>query len=326
MDREPASSGGVAQGRHLKSQQRPISSSFPMRQASTNQKALDGSLSTHNGFSLITNEKLLAIYSMMLKCRMIEERLHAIGKHGSRPLRSSTSVHVAAIAGAAIDLLPGDALAPSLGALTPCFAKGLSLRSIFASALGDNAAPRPSYAALNLVPPSFSARKQFERALEAAAAYKARRSRNVVAVFSGDASSSSDELEGAMQRAGKRKLPILFVHATKLRDDELLMCAKDCGFPGIAAEDDDAVAVYRVATESLAHARRGNGPTLIECRPWPFDDHGSGKRRPAKHPVSKMETYLAGKGLFSRSFKGKLIAGFNRELDAAIEAAKSRAL
>jgi hypothetical protein len=34
-----------------------------------------------------------------------------------------------------------------------------------------------------------------------------------------------------------------------------------------------------------------------------------------------METYLAAKGLFSRQFKTKLVAQFNRELDAAIKAA-----
>lgn len=286
-----------------------------MRQASTNQKALDGSLSTHNGFSLITNEKLVAIYSMMQKCRMLEERLHSIGK------RSGTSVHVAAIAGAAIDLMPGDTLAPSQGAMTPCFAKGLPLTAIFASALTSSAAPRPSYASLNLIPPSYGAGKQLERALAAAAGYKAKRNRKVVIVFSGDASVAANELESAMRLAGKKKLPILFVHETKSQADELLMRAKDCDFPGIAVEDDDAVAVYRVATEALAHARRGNGPTLIECRPWPFDDRGSSRRRPAKHPVSKMETYLAGKGLFSRSFKAKLIADFNCELNTAVNAA-----
>ena len=294
-----------------------------MRQASTNQTALDGSLSTHNGFSLITNEKLLAIYSTMLKCRLIEERLHEICRRSGRSALGAASVHVAAIAGAAIDLLPGDTLAPSPGAMTPCFAKGLPLRAIFASALGSKAAPRPSYASLNLVPPAYSAGKQLERALRAAMEYRAKRNRNVVIVFSGDTSVAAREPESAMRVAGKKKLPILFVHETKSQGDELLMHAKDCGFPGIAAEDDDAVAVYRVATEALAHARRGNGPTLIECRPWPFDDRGSGKRRPAKHPVSKMETYLAGKGLFSRSFKAKLIAGFNRELGVAIKAAKS---
>ncbi len=293
-----------------------------MTKAQTTAKAPDGSLSTHNGFSLISNEKLVEIYSTMLKCRMLDERIHALSKHAQNAAETaSASVHVAAIAGAAIDLVPGDVLAPSQGALAPCFAKRMPLAAIFSIVLSNGASPRPRYSAINLIPPSFSADKQLERALAAASLCKSKRNKKVVVVFLSDASGTCSELDGAMTLAGKKKLPVLFVYETKSRDDEQLLRAKEYGVPGVAVEDDDAVAVYRVATEALAHARRGSGPTLIECRPWPFNDRGVGKRPPAKHPISKMETYLAGKGLFSRQFKSKLVAEFNRELDAAIKAA-----
>jgi len=285
-------------------------------------KPSNGSLSTHNGFSLISNEKLLEIYSTMLKCRMLEERIHALRKEiGNRANAVAKQVHVAAIAGAAIDLLPGDTLAPSHCAFAPCFAKGLSLSAILSTIVGQRTAARPRYSALKLIPPSLSAGKQLERALEAAKAGKGKRNKSVVAVFSSDTSCGAGELESALLVAGKKKLPILFVYETKSSSDDRARRVKEYGFPVVAAEDDDAIAIYRVATEALAHARRGNGPTLIECKPWPFDDRGSGKRMPARHPIGKMETYLAGKGLFSRKFKTKLIADFSGELDAAVKAA-----
>jgi TPP-dependent pyruvate/acetoin dehydrogenase alpha subunit len=293
----------------------------PMTKARTAEKVPDGSLSTHNGFSLISNEKLLEIYSTMLKCRMLEERIHLLDKRKKAAKSSNPSVHVAAIAGAAIDLLSGDTLAPSQGGLTPCFAKGLPLAAIFPIVLSSGALPRPRYSALNLIPPSLSASKQLDRSLAAAAICKAKRNKKAAVVFLSDASGASSELERAMMVAGKKKLPILFVYETKSLEEEQLQRANDLGVPGVAVEDDDAVAVYRVATEALAHARRGSGPTLIECRPWPFNDRGTSKGASAKHPIGKMETYLAGKGLFSRQFKTKLVAQFNRELDAAIKAA-----
>ncbi len=284
--------------------------------------ATDGSLSTHNGFSLISNEKLLEIYSTMLKCRMLEERIHALAKTRKDTAALATrSVHVAAIAGASIDLLRDDTLAPSHGAFTPCFAKGMQLRAVFTSVLRSKSLPRPSFSILNIVPPSLTAPKQLERAMAVAAVYKSKRSKRVVAVFSSDASCAAQELDDAMILAGKKKLPVLFVHETKSHADDRLKRVREYGFPGVAVEDDDAVAVYRVATEALAHARRGNGGTLIECKPWPFDVKSAGKRRHAMHPVSKMEAYLASKGLFSRGFKSKLIAQFSRELDAAVRAA-----
>jgi TPP-dependent pyruvate/acetoin dehydrogenase alpha subunit len=293
-----------------------------MTKARTAEKIPDGSLSTHNGFSLISNDKLLEIYSTMLKCRMLEERIHSLEKQSKKAAKSAgASVHVAAIAGAAIDLVSGDTLAPSQGALAPCFAKGLPLAAIFPIVLSSGALPRPRYSAFNLIPPSLSVRRQLDRSLAAAAISKAKRNKKAAVVFLSDASGASSELERAMMVAGKKKLPILFVYETKSLEEEQLQLAIDLGVPGVAVEDDDAVAVYRVATEALAHARRGSGPTLIECRPWPFNDGGTSKGASAKHPIGKMETYLAGKGLFSRQFKTKLVAQFNRELDAAIKAA-----
>ena len=293
-----------------------------MTKVGTTEKTPDGSLSTHNGYSLISDEKLLRIYSTMLKCRMLEERIHRLSKQGKSAARThGTSVHIAAIAGSAIDLVPGDTLAPSQGALTPCFAKGMPLAAIFSIVLSSGSATRLRYAVLNLIRPSLSSRKQLDQALVAAAFCKAKRNKKVVVVFLSDAPGTSNELEGAIKVAGKKKLPVLFVFETTVHDDERLLRAKEYSVPAVAVEDDDAVAIYRVATEALAHARRGSGPTLIECRPWPFNDQRKSNRPPAKHPIGKMETYLAGKGLFSRQYKSKLTTEFNHELDAAIKTA-----
>lgn len=285
-----------------------------MTKARKTKSTTDGSLSTHNGFSLISNEKLLEIYSTMLKCRMLEERLRAVKEQDNQPL-AHASVHVAAIAGAAIDLAKGDTLAPSPGALTPCFAKGVPLKAIFASLIHESAAPE--FSSRNSIGPALNAEKQIARAVKAAIRCKAKRNKKVVALFSSDASGAAQQLQDAMKLAGKKKLPILFVHETRLEDDGPLAPASEFGFPGVAVEDDDAVAIYRVATEALAHARRGNGPTLILCRPWPFGDKGRGRKRHAMHPIRKMESYLASKKLFGRKFKAEVVAGFGRELNRA---------
>lgn len=244
---------------------------------------------------------------------MLATQGEGISAHGS--------VHVAAIAGAAIDLKKGDTLAPSPGAMTPCLAKRVPLDVIFASLNGD--AGGPSFSSWNLIRPLLSAEKQLERAMKAAIRCRAERNSKVVAVFSSDVSGAARELEKAMRLAGKKKLPILFVHETKAESDEPILRAVEFGFPGVAVEDDDAVAIYRVTTEALAHARRGNGSTLILCRPWPFSEKGKGRKRHAMHPIRKMEEYLASKGLFSRKFKAKVVAEFGGELDVAWKKANS---
>ncbi len=279
-------------------------------------------LSTHTGFSLISNEKLLELYTTMLKCRMIEDRIDAVGKRkAGHGLSTTAAVHDAAIAGVAIDLLRGDTLAPSQGALIPCFVKGMPLAAIFSSLFGGTAIRR-SYASHGLIRPSFSAPTQLERALRAASTYKSRKNKKIAVVFCGDFSASSISLDVAMERAGRKRLPVLFVCQTGHDAEDVSAKARKYGFPGVIVDGDDAVAVYRVATEAIAHARRGSGPTLIECKPWPLQGRKSARPHSTGNPIRNMETYLARKGLLSRRIKSHVTAAFQRELDAAIRATR----
>jgi TPP-dependent pyruvate/acetoin dehydrogenase alpha subunit len=261
------------------------------------------SLSTHSGFSLISDEKLIEIYSTMLRCRMIEKQIGA-------------AAPIAAVAGVAIDLLPSDTLAPSQGALIPCYVKGLSLAALLSIHAGVTPAPRPNYAALGLVPPSFTFARQLERSLLTAAADRSKKSKRIAVIFCGGGTAGSSELATAMKQAGKKKLPMLFVRESGIEEEDAEAWTRKFGFPAITVDGDDAVAVYRVATESIAHARRGNGPTLIDCKTWP---HGKGKRSgrgSGSDPIGNMEAYLTRKGLFSKKLKSSIVANFRRELAA----------
>jgi TPP-dependent pyruvate/acetoin dehydrogenase alpha subunit len=97
----------------------------------------------------------------------------------------------------------------------------------------------------------------------------------------------------------------------------------------------DVVAVYRVACEAITHARKGNGPTLIECVPYGLDSHLASSSPDAreseepeglidKDPILNMEKYLAGKGLFAKNLRSKITASVRKELAAAIKAARKR--
>src|SRR6476659_6931065 len=86
---------------------------------------------SERGFSLIPNQKLIAIYTVLLRCRMLFERtndLFAMGKL-SRDLRASAGREAAAAA-IVVDLQPGDALSLATGDVLPAFAKGLPLSGL----------------------------------------------------------------------------------------------------------------------------------------------------------------------------------------------------
>src|SRR4051812_10859906 len=89
----------------------------------------DGSAKT---FSLISNEKLLAIYAAMLKCRLLEQRATALFQHG----RLDTDLHVSAgleatAAAGVVDLQQADTLCLAPNDWVPAFVKGMSLETVF---------------------------------------------------------------------------------------------------------------------------------------------------------------------------------------------------
>jgi TPP-dependent pyruvate/acetoin dehydrogenase alpha subunit len=261
-------------------------------------------------FSLISNEKLLAIYATMLKCRVFAERSHIlINKSKLSGKKRGSKGHEAAVVGVTIDLHPDDAVIPQPGDLIPAFVAGLPLNDF----LVDSAtAPKPQTAV------------RLKLAIDSAIAHKGRNNKRIVVAFGTGNRTTVVAWHKAMNFAGIHCLPIIFVSWNGLSAQPSQSDAHEGGkraqpkggafaFPAIVVDGTDAVAVYRVAHEAIAHARMGHGPTLIECQ---IDLINPGD------PISNMEDYLTAKGLFSSELKTRLAAGFSRELDAAMRSAR----
>jgi TPP-dependent pyruvate/acetoin dehydrogenase alpha subunit len=65
--------------------------------------------------------------------------------------------------------------------------------------------------------------------------------------------------------------------------------ARQWRVPGIPVDAADAVALYRVAQESLGRTRGGDGPVLIECVEYRAE--GKGGRTPVD-PLVQMRDFL----------------------------------
>jgi TPP-dependent pyruvate/acetoin dehydrogenase alpha subunit len=252
---------------------------------------------------LISNEKLLQLYTAMVKCRIIKQRM---GVHFQQGTYAGVGQEAAAV-GVAIDLGLEDAIVPLHGDWIAGFVKGDALSNLFS---------RPC---LQATGPDHAA--QLNLAISAAKANKSSKNSKMVLALLGDGAASPSLCRDAFRVAGAQRLSILFVcqstHgaepgslSTPAAAEQIISQAEVCGLPCITVDGNDVVAVYRVATEAILHARKGNGPTLIECH---FD------RLEAHDPILNMENYLICKGLFRKELKLEVAAGFTCELDAAIE-------
>jgi len=304
----------------------------------------------NNGFAIISNEKLLQLYTMMVKCRMIEERASALfGQRGSAVKVPAILGHDASAVAVAIDLLPGDIIAPSHSDPILNFIQGASPESVFrlfagvscakAAAGPEKLSASPARSLLNVSTPPPARAAQLDIAIDAALASKKKKSREIAVAFY-DVSTQPDSLDQALSVAVAKRLPILFVcqnsnalgshNPVKRPPLAKNLAAPPTGIPSVVVDGNDVVAVYRVATEAITHARKGSGPTLIECVSMRHDGAAalrSGKLRSLdqRHglrsvdPILIMESYLTRKGLFSRKIKREVADRFSLELDAAIK-------
>jgi len=284
-------------------------------------------------FSLISDEKLLQLYSTMVKCRMLEKRARVFFKQRTFASDYETAAgREAALVGVAIDLVSGDAISPSHRDIVASFVKGAPLARIFrrlsaravSSGKGASAVAR-----LNKT---------------VALAGKLKKRGKVGVVFAGAGSAAPDQWHKALKTACASRLPIVFVRLDNPRAkppsperraiaEDIALKAQACGLPDITVDSNDVVAVYRVACEAIVRARKGGGPTLIECQAYRLQSQpeiaGAEDRRqkPAKmrkvyDPILNMEQYLARKQLYNAAMKRKLKARFKRDLDEAIEIAE----
>jgi len=239
---------------------------------------------TKEKFSLIPEKKLLALYAGLLKCRMVEESV------GRGAFAGKEAPAVAAV----IDLRDGDKVIAGVADFLPQFVKGQS----------PGAVPRKRKArskpAIDLLRSGITASRSLQR----------KKSGNIAVVFCDAAGAATEKY---LRAAGDEQLPVIFVRNGNPRSASRIP-GPACGFPAITVDSDDVVAIYRVASESIAHARRGNGATLIECVPWPLAEEGEADA------VASMERYLTQHGVAFERSKARVKEGFARKLrDAGIE-------
>jgi len=286
--------------------------------------------------SLISNEKLVAIYGVMLKYRLLEQRATELFQHGLLNSDLHTSSGREAIAAAAtIDLEERDSIALPTGEWLPSLNKNLPLETIFrelAPAALRPVAPIELEASNKNIFLSSSSKTYLPRAIrERATANAVAKKGDVVEVFLDSHSKSLVDWRKTIQVCAVNKLPVVFIQypdASKMlsegkrKSNTRTVAALYEGVPSISVDAHDAVAVYRVAYEAIVRARQLRGATLIQCvvHREANPELISGRdvtNGPALDLVESMERYLRAKDIDPARFSLEITPGFQRELDLA---------
>ena len=121
-------------------------------------------------------------------------------------------------------------------------------------------------------------------AVGAALAFTMQGSDRVAVAFFGDAGIEQGIFHESLNFAALRRLPVLFVCennfyatqspiANRQPRDNIFKHGEVYGIPGERIDGNDVLAVYLATDKAVQRCRRGEGPTLLECRTYRWREH-----------------------------------------------------
>jgi pyruvate dehydrogenase E1 component alpha subunit len=122
----------------------------------------------------------------------------------------------------------------------------------------------------------------------------------VAVAFFGDGASDRATFHESLNMASIWKLPVIFMcenngwaisnaQETHQNITDISDRASGYGIPGVSVDGYDVIAVYEAAHAAVERARRGDGPTLIECKTWRHRGHFEGDPGTYKDPKDQEE-------------------------------------
>ena len=307
--------------------------------------ASDGTLA--EGYTpALDDDQLLSAWRAMLLSRAFDERCFSLQRQGRLGTFSTVHGEEAAVVGSAWALERGrDWVVPQYRELPAMLHQGYSLTRALQYFTGDpegNHMPE----GVNVLPFQISLAAQLPHAVGLAWGLRHQGRDGVVIAYFGDGASSEGDAHEAMNLAGLRRAPVVFLlknngwaisTPVSKQTAALSFAARAPGYgcPGELVDGNDLFAVHDATTRAVARARAGDGPTLIEARTYRLGAHNTAddptryvdpvelERRRGADPLDRMRRYLLGRGLIDHNSEVAMAAELAEEIEQAVSAAEA---
>lgn len=244
----------------------------------------------------LDNDQLLTIYYWMRLTRAVDDRLMLLYNQGKVPGAAfSQRGHEAVSVGAAYALGPQDVIAPMHRDMGSYLVRGMTAQRIMAQHLGRVAGPSRGrdgnmhglgdlslgiIGFVSMIPDSLPV------TVGVGLSFWLREEPRVAMTFFGDGATSTGKWHEALNFAGVFQLPVVLIcennqyaYSTPLSRQfavqDIADRAAGYGFPGLVVDGNDVLAVYEAARAAVERARRGQGPTLVECKTMRMRGHAA---------------------------------------------------
>jgi len=259
----------------------------------------------------LSKEKLTHMYKRMLEIRCFEEKVFDLYAQNLVPGTIHLYLGEEAVAvGVCSTLNKDDYIISTHRGHGHCIAKGADLNRTMAEILGKKTgyckgkggSMHIADFTIGMLGATAVVGAGIPIAVGAALSAQLRKTSQVVACFFGDGASNQGTFHEAINMAATWKLPAIFVcennlYAMGTRQSIVMNIenisdrAAAYGIPGVIVDGNDVLAVYEATLKAVERARKGEGPTLIECKTYRLKGHS--RVDPAKYrPKKEVEEWL----------------------------------
>lgn len=305
----------------------------------------------------LTRDDLVRMYRLMRLTRSVEDRVRSMYLQGKLQgaVYSSSGQEGTAVA-SAYALGPGDYCAPLIRDLGASFTRGIEPWRIFAQWLGRTGGPTGGrdgnlhFGSLEhgVLAPISMLGATIPLCAGIALAATQRGEERIALAYIGDGGTNTGDFHEGLNFAAALRLPLIvivedngFAYSTPVSKHVAIRAfaerAAAYGIPGVTADGNDVVDVYRVTRQAVERARNGEGPTLIEVKTFRMRghaEHDDASYVPPKlfqewaqrDPIARLERYMERNGLLDEAGRASLDDQIAREIEQALERADASPL
>lgn len=300
----------------------------------------------------LTREQQIKFYQAMLEIREFEEEVHHRFLqglvHGTTHLcQGQEAVSV----GVASALTPDDYVTVTYRGHGHNLARGMSMEAMFAELFGrrtgickgKGGSMHIHDASLGVIGAFAIVGAGLPAAVGAAMSAKLRGEPRVAVSLFGDGAANIGAFHEALNIAAVWKAPVVFVCENNLYGEysrinkttpfeDLARRAEAYAMPARIVDGNDVLAVYDAAVEAVSRARRGEGPTFLECKTYRHRGHSRtdpARYRPedevrawlARDPIVRFRQHLIEKGWLDEAQAEAMLNDVRARVKAAADAA-----
>ena len=291
---------------------------------------------------LAEDQKALSnLYSQMVRARTFDKKAIALQRTGRMGTYAPINGQEAISTAIGSAMKKEDVFIPYYRDYAAQFQRGVEMNDILSYWGGDERGSDFTDNAQDF-PICVPIASQCLHAAGVAFAFKYREQARVAVVCIGDGGTSEGDFYEAINVAGAWNLPVVFIvnnnkWAISVPLSQQTKCATlaqkaiAAGISGIQVDGNDAIACHVHITQALEHARKGNGPTLIEAVTYRLCDHTTAddatRYQPKnevddankKEPIQRLKHYLESKNWWDAKQEKTLLEQCSTEVEQAVE-------